>query len=536
MKRTVYSPTKELIIRRRFEITSRRSHNSLVDVLRHLPVAACIIDHYRLTYLDVNQLFATLLGHPLEQILNQRVEDLPGGLRAVSVEKIISSINLSHPPQDFPLMLFDHQGRWVKTLINANPIIFRGRKAVMMTLIPVRRDIFGVQKSESDSRLAAAGEVSRSMIEQVDPQEIYQRLAASLYQLIPQISTIFISLHDARREKLVCAFAEHNRDLLDPSQIPTIRLGESEKSLQAEVMRSQEALVVDDLETIYPEALRKSMYRYPGKPARSAAYLPMTAKGTMVGLVQVQSPVAGLFDPTDASLLGMITNTAAIAIYNVRLAQNLERTTQDLTNTYEAAIDGWTRALELRDFTTERHTQRVVALSMELGKKLGLNSNDLLRIRRGAQLHDIGKMGIPDKILLKPGPLDDSEWRIMRRHPVYAYELLRPIPHFNDIIDIPYCHHEKWDGSGYPRRLKGEEIPMTARIFSIVDVWDALSSNRPYRSAWPANQVMDYIHYQTNKQFEPRVAHAFLELMSTSRAPVPGGGIRQAGQGSIRLG
>ena len=524
------------MIRRHFEMVYRRKQNTLGDVLRHLPVAACIIDPYQQTYLDANERFADLVGVTMDEIINRKFSELPVKLKTASKDNLLSSTRFQNASKDFPLMLVDRQGKTIKTLFDTAPVTYRGLKATLVTLVPVQRDIFSLHKSESDSRLAAAGEIGRTIIEQVDPHEIYQRLTASLYQLIPGISTVFISLYDARHEKIVCAFAEHNHDLLDTNQIPAIRVGDGEKNLQAEVLRSQETLVIDDLETVFPPSRYKPIYQSPGKPARSAVYLPMLAKGTRVGLVQVQSPQVGLFDPTDATLLGMMTNTAGIAIYNARLAQNLERTTQVLSQTYEAAIEGWTRALELRDFTTERHTQRVVTLSLELGKKLGLNGNDLLRVRRGAQLHDIGKMGVPDKILLKPGPLDDSEWRIMRRHPVYAYELLRPIPHFNDIIDIPYCHHEKWDGSGYPRRLKGEEIPLTARIFSIVDVWDALSSNRPYRAAWPANQVMDYIHYQTNKQFEPRVANAFLELMSTSRAPIPGGGFRQAGQGSICLG
>ena len=239
----------------------------------------------------------------------------------------------------------------------------------------------------------------------------------------------------------------------------------------------------------------------------------MIAAGVVIGVLQVFSFRPDLFAEPEAALISLMGNTAANAIQSNRLTYSLERTNQDLSQTFEATIDGWSRALELRDFSTERHTERVVSMTMELGRKLGLAEPDLVRIKRGAQLHDIGKMGVPDSILLKPGPLDEAEWRVMRKHPVYAYELLRPIPKFNDILDIPYCHHEKWDGSGYPRRLRGSEIPLNARLFAVVDVWDALSSNRPYRTAWPQRQVLDYIQRQSNKHFEPDITNAFLDIV-----------------------
>jgi HD-GYP domain-containing protein (c-di-GMP phosphodiesterase class II) len=248
----------------------------------------------------------------------------------------------------------------------------------------------------------------------------------------------------------------------------------------------------------------------------------MMAAGEVIGVLQAFSFKPNQYLESDAALLSLIGNNSANSIQIQRLTTNLARTSQDLSQTFEATIDGWSKALELRDFSTERHTERVVSMTMELGRKIGLTEPDLLRIKRGAQLHDIGKMGIPDSILLKPGPLDESEWRVMRKHPVYAYELLRPIPKFNDILDIPYCHHEKWDGSGYPRRLRGTEIPVNARLFAVVDVWDALSSNRPYRTAWPQRQVMDYIQHQSNKHFEPEITSAFLEIVKgKSFAPRP---------------
>lgn len=528
MKRTIYSPRKHRESPSLGYRNEAQSQGGLQQIIRHLPVAACLIDRESRVYLEANDRFVELVGVPRERIIGQREEEIPAGLGIANLDKIITYLKQGNVCADYNLLLFNQKGRLIKTQTNASAVQVNGRAALLVSLTPLPRETFLPRSSEQDTRLAAAGEIGQALLELIKPPEIYSRLASSIYQLHPSVSTVYISLFDPRRKRLFCVHLEHEHTALDASLVPDIHLADAQKNLQAEVMLSGQAQVVDDLQAIYPLAHRNPLYKTPGKPPRSVVYLPMISKGVKIGLVQIHSPLPGRFNQTDTALFGLVTNTAAIALHNAQLAQDLEHTSLDLAQTYEATIEGWTRALELRDFTTERHTQRVVTITIELSKKLGLDGRDLLRVRRGAQLHDIGKMGIPDQILLKPGPLDDSEWRIMRRHPVYAYELLRPIPHFNEILEIPYCHHEKWDGSGYPRRLRGEEIPLSARIFSVVDVWDALSSNRPYRAAWPANQVIDYIDYQSNKQFEPEVTRAFLDLVRSGT--VKGAhGLRPAG-------
>ena len=197
------------------------------------------------------------------------------------------------------------------------------------------------------------------------------------------------------------------------------------------------------------------------------------------------------------------------------MVNSLHRSQKDLVKAYDTALNGWAKALELRDEITEGHTQRVVELTVRLAKEFGYEGLALEQIRRGALLHDIGKMGIPDSILQKPGKLTPEEWDIMRRHPAYAYDLLKDIEFLQEAIDIPYCHHEKWDGSGYPRGLKGTDIPLPARIFSIVDVWDALTSDRPYRAAWPIEKVLDYIHDRSGTEFDPQVVSVFIRVMES---------------------
>jgi diguanylate cyclase (GGDEF)-like protein len=191
---------------------------------------------------------------------------------------------------------------------------------------------------------------------------------------------------------------------------------------------------------------------------------------------------------------------------------NWWRVRVDAARIYDETIEGWAKALELRDKESKGHAQRVTRMTLELATKVGVAEKDLVDIRRGALLHDIGKIAVPDNILFKPGALTEEEWEVMRKHPTYAFELLSPVTYLQKCADIPYCHHEHWDGSGYPRGLAGEEIPLAARIFTIIDVWDALSTNRCYRAAWQPEAVKQYIAEQSGKLFDPGIVNIFLEM------------------------
>jgi PAS domain S-box-containing protein len=203
-----------------------------------------------------------------------------------------------------------------------------------------------------------------------------------------------------------------------------------------------------------------------------------------------------------------------------RSQDEIRRSHAELATAYDATLEGWVRALDLRDNETEGHTQRVTEMTLRLASRAGLADEELVHIRRGALLHDIGKVGIPDAILLKPGKLTEDEWLIMKRHPVYAYQWLAPISYLAPCLDIPYCHHEKWDGTGYPHGLAKEQIPLSARLFAIVDVWDALRSDRPYRKGWPDEAVRSHIASLSGTHFDPDVVEMFLELISAQAAYV----------------
>lgn len=191
----------------------------------------------------------------------------------------------------------------------------------------------------------------------------------------------------------------------------------------------------------------------------------------------------------------------------------LQRAHIDLQEAYDKTIEGWVLALDLRDRETEGHTQRVTEMTLKLARELGCTEDEIVHIRRGALLHDIGKMGVPDKLLQKPGPLTDEEWLEMRKHPDYAYQMLSKISYLHQALIIPYYHHERWDGSGYPHKLKGEDIPLFARLFSVVDVWDALSSDRPYRKRIPPKEVSEYLQKEAGRLFDPYIVAKFLELI-----------------------
>jgi putative nucleotidyltransferase with HDIG domain len=243
---------------------------------------------------------------------------------------------------------------------------------------------------------------------------------------------------------------------------------------------------------------------------------PLIAKGKVVGVLEIFH--RSLLEPDEDWLefLQTLTGQTAIAIDNAELFTNLERSNMELILAYESTLEGWSAALDLRDKETEGHTQRVTAMTLNLAREMGMKDLELGNIRRGALLHDIGKMGVPDHILLKPDKLTDEEWVSMRKHPIFAYEMLSRIAYLHDALDIPYCHHEKWDGTGYPRGLKDQEIPLAARIFAVVDIYDALTSDRPYRKGWSHESTLEHIRTLSGSHLDPEVVRAFLVMLEQS--------------------
>jgi len=267
----------------------------------------------------------------------------------------------------------------------------------------------------------------------------------------------------------------------------------------------RQTLIIPSLSETLTRALK-------GEGFESYIAVPLVAHGKIKGALEIFHRKA--LDPSSEwlGLLELLSGQAAIAIDNATMFDRLQRANAELTLSYDVTLEGWGRALEFRDADTKGHTERVTEMTVRLARLMGIGEHELVHVRRGAMLHDIGKINIPDSILLKPGPLTQEENEIMRMHPVYAHDLLSAIPFLRPAIEIPYCHHEKWDGSGYPRELKGDGIPFKARIFSVIDVADALISDRPYRRAWPAEKVYDYIESMKGVHFDPAVVDAFTDM------------------------
>ncbi|MHB1343596.1 MAG: HD domain-containing phosphohydrolase [Thermoleophilia bacterium] len=294
-----------------------------------------------------------------------------------------------------------------------------------------------------------------------------------------------------------------------------------------EALRTGGPVVVENAsESPSAGALRQ---RFQENGTASALFLPLPLEGRRGGALWVETDSPRVWSEADLTLARKVAAAADVAIDNAVLLEELRTSNAELGAAYESTIEGWARALDLRDRETEGHSRRVTELTVALLRGAGCSEAELVHARRGALLHDIGKMGVPDTILLKPGPLTDEEWEIMRLHPDYARGMLDPIPHLRPALDIPYCHHERWDGGGYPRGLHGEDIPLAARVFAVVDVWDALLSDRPYRPAWPEERVLEYLESLGDTHFDPYA----LKLFTDHRAEA-GSASTNGSEGSAR--
>jgi putative nucleotidyltransferase with HDIG domain len=285
-------------------------------------------------------------------------------------------------------------------------------------------------------------------------------------------------------------------------------------SVYETVTQAGQAVFVADTSTVSAQVVPASvkaivapLLKFLGQPP--GIFAPLVFDGKVKGMLNMVGP-----DLTEQDIPTMqaFANQIAVALENARLVGKLRAANEELEAAYQDTLEGWVQALDLRDNVTEGHTLRAAEITVRLARSLGVDEKDIPHIRRGALLHDIGKMAIPDSILRKPGPLSEDEWQVMKQHPKTAHDWISRIDYLKPAAAIPYCHHEHWDGTGYVQGLSGEEIPYWARIFSVVDVWDAMCSDRPYRKAIPADETLAYIRQESGRMFDPRVVEAFLGL------------------------
>jgi PAS domain S-box-containing protein/putative nucleotidyltransferase with HDIG domain len=470
----------------------------------------------------VNNAFERQTGYARAEALGRSPRFLQGpDTDRASLDNVRADLERQQPSR-LKVLNYRKNGSQYWSELSIRPLIDASGRCTH--LISVQRDVTDQQRDQQElqqlnqrlarrlQRLTALREIDQAIASSVDLNLTLQIL---LSQLVAQLEVDAASILLLDPDALTLEIKQRTGFRHPLSITQSLRIGEGIAGRAALERRQIEVL---DLQAAERE-LDKLQHLVELEGFRSYIAVPLIAKGEVKGVLGVfnRSPLE--HDDEWQEFLALLGSQAAIAIDNLSLFEKLQRSNIDLRLAYDETIEGWSRALDLRDKETEGHTQRVTAVAVRLARALGVSGEALLQLKRGALLHDIGKMGIPDSILLKAGALTPEERAIIERHPDMARELLSSIRFLGPATDIPYAHHERWDGTGYPRRLKGEQIPLAARIFAVVDVWDALRSDRPYRLGWSEERVVEHIRLGSGSHFDPRVVAAFLEMFSPGAAP-----------------
>jgi PAS domain S-box-containing protein len=416
-----------------------------------------------------------------------------------------NGVAISKIPQQFEGTIKTRKG--TTRLISWNTSMIKGLSGEATGIACLGEDITEFRKNEERVQLQVQRVSALHAIDVVISSSFDARIVFSVIvdQIMKQmgVDAVSIMTFDPIEKKLTSVA---DRGFLYPEKRPTeVSLGESHSAMA--ILERQTIFHLDENTS---DGILSKTFDQEGFVVGYST--PMTIKGQVKGVVEVFNRTPLEPDTGWMEFYETLAGQAAIATENDEMFQRLERALADLTAAYDSTLEGWVKALDLRDKETIGHTQRVAMMVVRFALELGVSGDDLVNIRRGALLHDIGKMGIPDEILNKAGPLTEDERLIIQRHPQYAYELLQPIHYLRSALDIPYAHHERWDGQGYPRGLKGEEIPLSARIFSVVDVWDALGSTRSYREKWDNDKTVAYLEEQSGKKFDPSIVKVFIDL------------------------
>lgn len=386
-------------------------------------------------------------------------------------------------------------------------------KIVAMTLLFVFGVLYILERNKTietlertKTNLSTLYEATQDILSSLDMDSVLDKMIHRIRNFFHAegVSTL---LYQPESDELVfVAVSSPSADLLRGQRFPAT------DGIAGWALKERKLVVEDDVQR--DSRFYNNIDDHTGLTTRSLIAIPMIHHESKIGVIEIINADSKTFDQLNLDTARGISNSAAIAIQNAQLFSNLEQSNIELRLAYDATIEGWSRAMDLRDKETEGHTQRVTKMTLKLARLMSMNDEQLVHVRRGALLHDMGKLGVPDHILLKPGKLTDEEWEIMRSHPQFAFEMLSPVEYLRPALEIPYCHHEKWDGTGYPRGLKGVRIPLEARIFAVVDVWDALLSDRPYRKAWSQERVLAHIRQDAGSHFDPQVVEAFIAIMT----------------------
>ncbi len=489
------------------QVEATRENSRLAEVVEQSSVTVAITDlEGNLVY--VNPFFEKSSGYSADEVLGENPRILKSGIQDKDTYKGLWETIIKGET-------------WHNTLVNkrkdgslyyedANIFPIKTPEGEVINFAAVKRDITAQVEAEEQirlqlSRLDSLHSIDTEILSNSDLKAILDVVLAQVKKGLGDAVRILLYNPALNSLEYFTQFGFST----DKPAYKFLRLG---KGLAGKIALERKANFIQDLSK-EKETLAE-MPLLPAENFHSYFGFPLLSQGKLKGVLEIfyREPTAS--DEVQSKFLEMLAGQAAIAIDNTTLFEELERNNMELRLAYLSTLEGWARALELRDLETLNHSRRVTQLTVELSRVMGINAEKIEDIRRGALLHDIGKIGVPDAIFKKTGPLNTEEWVEMKRHPVFAYEMLKDIDYLKPALDIPYCHHEKWDGSGYPQGLKGEEIPQFARIFALVDVYDALTHRRPYRkNTWSKKEALAYIQEQSGTHFDPQIADIFIKMM-----------------------
>ena len=446
---------------------------------------------------------STIIGKKLEDLLPDFVKDRRRDPPANTVQISLNEIN-KH--DTFTLAI----ERWDGSIL---PV--QGRTTVVQDgagvfTVILMRELQEIQEASAvvDARRKRINSVHRLQTEISKGEDLHQVLTVVVEEIIAQLGADAVCLlkFDEKRKEL--SFSAGSGFFTDALQHTRLRIGEGNAGRAAAERR---ILSIKDLRRVKTDFLRSPQFLSEGFVTYHA--VPMIANDRLTGVIELFHRTEFTPEMEWLNYLQTLSEQTAVALDNFQCFLELKHQQAELVLACDEIIESWAQSTDVRNRELDGQSRRITELTLTLAGLLGFADSEIANLRRGAILHDIGNIGIPDRILLKPDRLNEEETLIMRQHPLYSRELIYPITFLRPVIDIPYCHHERWDGSGYPRGLKGEEIPLPARIFAVVDVWDALRSSRAYRPAWPREQSLQYILSMSGKLFDPAIVPYFVKIV-----------------------